>query len=83
MLYALYVGFVSVFAAIAALGHALLLIAVFPNLFGTPVDDMADAQGRTARNRLPAKSKIGRLGSVNGPVFAGHRVALQFRQRLA
>ena len=44
MLYALYVGFVSVFAAIAALGHALLLIAVFPNLFGTPVDDMADAQ---------------------------------------
>jgi hypothetical protein len=44
MLYALYVGFVSVFAAIAALGHALLLIAVFPNLFGTPVDDIADAQ---------------------------------------
>ncbi len=42
MLYALYVGFVSVFTAIAALGHALLLVAVYPNLFGTPVDDMAE-----------------------------------------
>jgi hypothetical protein len=28
MLYALYLGFISVFAAMAALGHALLLVAV-------------------------------------------------------
>ena len=42
MLYALYVGFVSVFIAIAALGHVLLLMAVYPSLFGTPQGDMAD-----------------------------------------
>jgi len=36
MLYALYVGFVTAFIAIAATGHVLLLMAVYPNLFGTP-----------------------------------------------
>jgi hypothetical protein len=42
MLYALYVCFVSVLTAIAALGHALLLVAVYPGLFGMPQGDMAD-----------------------------------------
>lgn len=36
MLYALYIGFIGVFVAIAAAGHILLLMALYPNMFGNP-----------------------------------------------
>ena len=42
--YALLVGFVVAFITIAGVGHLLLLKAVWPNLFGTPQSDIADAE---------------------------------------
>ena len=53
MLYAIYVAFVSVFTAIAALGHALLLVAVYPNLFGTPLSDVAETEFATRERASP------------------------------
>ena len=44
MLYALYVGFVTAFIAIAATGHVLLLMAVYPNVFGTQQREVAAAE---------------------------------------
>jgi hypothetical protein len=58
MLYALYVGFVSVFTAIAALGHALLLVAVYPNLFGTPQSDIAEIEFAPRERAAPQKSGL-------------------------
>lgn len=58
MLYALYVGFVSVFTAIAALGHALLLVAVYPSLFGMPQGDMADTGFERHEGAAPRNPKM-------------------------
>jgi hypothetical protein len=44
MLYALYVGFVTAFAAIAATGHVLLLMAVYPNVFSMPQREVSAAE---------------------------------------
>ena len=49
MLYTLYVGFVSVFIALATVGHVLLLIAIYPNIFGnpSPAQDGASSPSKT------------------------------------
>ncbi len=74
----------ALFVAIAALGHVLLLVAVYPNAVRhAPLSDIAEAEFATARTRLAAKSGIGSLRSAARPVFAGHRIAPQFRQGLA
>jgi len=44
MLYALYVGFVTAFIAIAATGHVLLLMAVYPNVFRTQQREVSAAE---------------------------------------
>jgi hypothetical protein len=52
MLSTLYACFVSAFVALATLGHVLLLIAVYPNLFGTPANDETEADVIAARDTL-------------------------------
>jgi hypothetical protein len=58
MLYALYVGFISVFAAMAALGHALLLVAVYPNLFGTPQHGFGEIEPASHEPISPQNPRI-------------------------